>query len=186
MTKYELIFKTIKDSYNLALTRRENIRNRINIFASFGFGIITLFIASIFEKLNANSALLTEENIYLCCLEAVAFIAFVVTYVFSFGIKTIKDFDPEKQYLDLMNLVNDNANMQNTFYDQYDYFVKNNLEFPALLAENDAIYSYLSNMYAKQTNYLYDKNKNLTIDFYCMIAAIFLNVILLMIMRAVV
>ncbi len=185
MTKYELILQEIKFGYNLALARRDSIRNRINVVAAFGFATMTFLASSIFEKLNANSALLNKENIYLWCLTAVSFIFFVISYLIAFGSKTIQDYDLEKLYDELNNLTVTDKNMGIVFDNQHDYYKENGIDNSIILAENDALYSYLSNAYAVQTNYIGNMNRKLSLDFTIMTILIVVTTVLLIIMRGV-
>ena len=186
MTKYELIYTFAKNAYDLSLSRRKEIRDRINVIAGFGLSIIVVLATVFFNKFSEKQVKMDCFKIILFSATLVSSVLFIFYYMKSYGIKTILGVDPEALSIQLSTIVNDDLRMQQLYLNQLEFYEKNNINDSILLAENDAIYSYKTKLLDEQTNIIYDNTSYIHKSATHMNICMLITIVLLIIMRGVI
>ncbi|MFW6017090.1 MAG: hypothetical protein ACOCRK_11680 [bacterium] len=177
MNKFSLMHEYCKDIYYLAVERRTQIRNRINIIAGFGFSIIVFISTKILEKFEINNEINNVQT-FMVVIVFLSFLAFVYKYLKSFGYSKINIVDSEDVRLIIKDISYD-KNLSVMYDELYDYYEELNIDDAANQAENDIVNHYLAVVYSKNTNLIEENNKLLSNNLLCLSILILLNIVLL-------
>lgn len=183
MTKYELIYNIIKGNYDNALSRRDKLRNRINLTAGFGLTAIFLILSNILESINFKDLENNCFKIIILVIFICAFLGFIITYLLSFGVKTLVDSNSLYLVDNYHTLVNFEFKSQTLYFNQLEYYKEKGINNPELLAENDAIYQYESSELAVKTKNINKSNSRISLYFTIMNIILVINIVLLIIMK---
>lgn len=78
MIKYNIILETAKEMHNLAITRRNQIRDRVNIVAAFGFTVISFLVLSVVDRID-----ILQGNLSRCVLCLLPYFLDCINYSIS-------------------------------------------------------------------------------------------------------
>lgn len=185
MKKIEVIYNYAKESYELSLKRRDNIRSRTNLVAAFGFSIISLLLTSVLSSFSAN---IFNENkcfIYFSTAFIVVFILFIVFFLLVYGVKTIEEIDPVDTIYKISDIQKTSPEYKTIFEEACIYYHDSNIENAHLVAEDYVAMHYVSTLYAHQANNIYNYSKSMNRYFKFMCIAMILTVVILIIMKGV-
>lgn len=177
MNKFDIIHDYCKDMYYLAVERRTQIRNRINIIAGFGLSIVIFVLTKLFEKFDVFNEISTFQLLIIIVF-VLSFLTFIVIYLASYGYSKINLVDSEDVRLMIKDISYD-KNLS-ILYDQlYDYYEDVNYDNSAIQAESDIVNHYLSIVYSENTKLIEEKNTLLSKNLLCLCIAILVNIIIL-------